>query len=142
MKATSLKIEIFKCVETADFKIFGALPDEIIPQSSYSEVRDAPIFAPDSNFAINDFIRDGYHYKASLKNFDTLEMSFDFAAKSHQIPLLGEFTLFEIIQLNLKLPLFRVFMVDQELELELHPIFNQQATENQENKPCFLRNQD
>ena len=141
MEATSLNIEISKCVETADLKIFGALPDEIIAQSSYSEVRDAPIVAPDSTFAISDFIRDGYHYKAAMKNFDTLEMSFDFAAKSHQIPLLGEFTLFEIIQLNLKLPLFRVFMVDQELELELHPIFNQQGIETEETKPCFLRNQ-
>ena len=135
-----MRIEVFKCVETADLKIFGALPDEIIPQSSYSEVRDAPIFAPDSTFAINDFIRDGYHYKAALKNFNKLEISFDFAAKSPQIPLLGEFTLFEIIQLNLKLPLFRVFMIDRELKLELHPIFNPQVIETQEAKTCFIRN--
>ena len=82
-----MKIEIFKCVETADFKIFGALPDEILPQSTYTEVRDAPIVAADSTLAINDFIRDGYHYRTALKNFNTLEMSFEFAAKSPQIGL-------------------------------------------------------
>ena len=137
-----MKIEIFKCVETADLKLFGALPDKIIAQPTYTEVRDAPIIAPDSTLAINDFIRDGYHYRTALKNFNTLEMSFDFAAKSPQIPLVGQFTFFEIIQPNLELPLFRVFMVDRELKLELHSIFNPQVIENQETKPCFIRNQD
>ena len=140
LKATSLKLEISRCAETTDFKIFGALPDAIVPQLSYVEVRNAHIVGSESTFGIHDFIRDGYHYKAAFKNFHAAEISLDFAAKSPQIPLLGEFTLIEFVQINLKSPLFRLFMVNRELNLEIHPIFNQEETGDK--KPCILRNQD
>ena len=141
-EAKNLRIEIFKCVETTDLKVFGALPDAIIPQASYGEVRNAPIFALDSAIIIEDFIRDGYHYQATLENLDAIEISFDLSAKSRQIPLLGEFTLVELIEINLKLPLLRVMMVNRELKLQTHSIFNQQVQETLESKPCYLRNQE
>ena len=141
-EAKSLKIEIFKCVETADLKVFGALPDAIIPQTSYGEVRYAPIVAGDSAITIDDFIRDGYHYQATIQNLDAIELSFDLSAKSRQIPLLGEFTLVELIEINSKLPLLRVMMVNRELKLQIHSIFNQQVQETLESKPCYLRNQE
>ena len=141
-EAKSLKIEVFKCVETTDLKVFGALPDAIIPQASYDEVRNAAIVAPDSAIEIEDFIRDGYHYQATIKNLDAIEISFDFSAKARQIPLLGEFTLVELIEINLKLPLLRVMMVNRELKLQTHFIFNQQVQETLESKPCYLRNQE
>ena len=138
-EASNLKIEISKCVEITDLKVFGALPDAIIARPSYHEVRNAPIVAPESAIVIDDFIRDGYHYQATLENLDEIEISFDLAAKSPQIPLLGEFTLVELIEINMKLPLLRVFMVNRELKLEIHSIFNQQIIEPLESKPCFLR---
>ena len=141
-EAKKLKIEIFKCVEITDFKVFGALPDAIIPQASYDEVRNASIVAWDSDIAIKDFIRDGYHYEATIENLDAIEISFDLSAKSRQIPLLGEFTLVELIEINLKLPLLRVMMVNRELKLQIHSIFNQEVQETLESKPCYLRNQE
>ena len=141
-KAKSLKIEIFKCVETADLKIFGALPDAIIPQASYDEVRNASIVALESAIPFHVFNRDGYHYQTKIENLDAIEISFDLSAKSKQIPLLGEFTLVELIEINMKLPLLRVMMANRELKLGIHSIFNQQAEETLESKPCYLRNQE
>ena len=137
-----MKLEIFKCAEITDLKIFGALPDAIAPLSTYNEVRNAPIVSSESTFGIDDFIRDGYHYEAAFNNFHAVNISFDFAAKSPQIPLLGEFTLIEFVQINLKSPLFRLFMVNRELNLEIHSIFNKELKENGNSKACILRNQD
>ena len=141
-EAKKLKIEIFKCVEITDFKVFGALPDAIIPQASYDEVRNALIVALDSAIVFENFTRDGYHYQATIQNLDAIEISFDLSAKSRQIPLLGEFTLVELIEINLKLPLLRVMMVNRELKLQIHSIFNQEVQETLESKPCYLRNQE
>lgn len=141
-KAKSLKIEIFKCVETTDLKIFGALPDAIRPQASYNELQSASSVALESDIPFHHFIRDGYHYKTTIENLDSIEISFDLSAKSKQIPLLGEFTLVELIEINLQLPLLRVMMANRELKLEIHSIFNQQVEETLESKPCYLRNQE
>ena len=118
------------------------MPDAIRPQASYDEVRNASIVALESAIASHDFIRDGYHYKTTIENLDSIEISFDLSAKSKQIPLLGEFTLVELIEINLKLPLLRVMMVNREVKLEIHSIFNQQIEETLESKPCYLRNQE
>ena len=141
-EAKNLKIEIFKCVETTDLKIFGALPDAIRPQASYNEVRNGSIVALDSAIPFHDFIRNGYHYQTKIENLDAIEISFDLSAKSKQIPLLGEFTLVELIEINLELPLLRVMMANRELKLEIHSIFNQQVKATLESKPCYLRNQE